>query len=213
MEGASSRAAIETIPVSENLALHTVTSGSGPPLALIHGVAGSSMVWDRIVPLLEPYFTVVRFDLLGYGHSPKPRITYSPLRHVTAIRRTLAQLGIAAPSAFVGLSMGSNLMLEYARSWPDEVLDMVAIGFPFYPSEAAARVGLRHNPWTRMALQHPILARVVVPSAWFVGRRTVGFFSLQIHHLYRRNGQGCAPRSVSCLPVEFARMHGQLPIG
>jgi pimeloyl-ACP methyl ester carboxylesterase len=86
--------------------LHAVTSGTGPPLVLIHGVAGSSMVWDRIVPHLEPYFTVIRMDLLGYGHSPKPLETYTPYRHVAAIRRTLDHGGIAGPYSFVGLSMG-----------------------------------------------------------------------------------------------------------
>jgi len=61
-------------PDSDPYLLHCVTSGSGPPMVLIHGVAGSHMVWDRIVPLLEPHFTVIRMDLLGYGRSPKPRV-------------------------------------------------------------------------------------------------------------------------------------------
>jgi pimeloyl-ACP methyl ester carboxylesterase len=61
-----------------------------PSTVLIHGVAGSNMMWNRMVPLLEPYFTVIRVDLLGYGHSPKPRVQYTPLRRVTAIRNTSA---------------------------------------------------------------------------------------------------------------------------
>src|ERR1700685_2115752 len=99
---------------SDEYLLHSVTSGNGPPMVLIHGVAGSNMVWDRIVPFLEPHFTVIRMDLLGYGHSPKPRIAYTPIRHVTAIRHTLTHSGVATPFALVGLSMGTNLMLEFA---------------------------------------------------------------------------------------------------
>jgi pimeloyl-ACP methyl ester carboxylesterase len=146
-------------------------------MVLIHGVAGSHMVWDRLVPFLEPHFTVVRVDLLGYGHSPKPDAPCTPRRHVSAIRRTLAQLDLAPPTVVVGLSMGANLMLEYAQLWPDDVQDMVGIGFPYYPSEASARVGLRHNVWTRIALQHPLLARIAVPPAWSVGRVTPGLLS------------------------------------
>jgi pimeloyl-ACP methyl ester carboxylesterase len=153
------------------------TSGSGPPLVLIHGVAGSQMVWDRIVPLLEPHFTIVRMDLLGYGHSPKPRVRHTPLRHVTAIRRTLAHEGVTGPIVLVGLSMGSNLMLEYALRWPDEVRAMIGIGFPFYPTEAAARIGLRHNLWTRLALQVPLLASIIVPLVWWAGRLAPGVLS------------------------------------
>jgi pimeloyl-ACP methyl ester carboxylesterase len=146
-------------------------------MVLIHGVAGSHMVWDRIVPLLEPHFTLIRMDLLGYGRSPKPRVRHTPLRHVTAIRRTLAHGGVVGPVALVGLSMGSNLMLEYAVRWPDEVQEMVGIGFPYYPSEAAARIGLRHNLWTRLALQFPVLAGIIVPVVWWAGRLAPGVLS------------------------------------
>jgi pimeloyl-ACP methyl ester carboxylesterase len=157
--------------------LHTVTTGHGPPLVLIHGVAGSNMVWDRIAPLLEPHFTVIRVDLLGYGHSPKPPVAYTPLRHVTALRRTLSRGGVQAPYDLVGLSMGANLMLEYARRWPADVHEMVGIGFPYYPSEETARIGLRHNLWTRVALEHPILAGLVVPPLWRAARLVPGLFS------------------------------------
>lgn len=164
-------------PESDHFVLHALTSGSGPALVLVHGVAGSNMVWDRMVPLLDSHFTVVRVDLLGYGHSAKPHLEYTPWRHVSAIRRTLTASGVAPPYGFIGLSMGTNLMLEYARRWPGEVGDMVGLGFPYYPSEAAARVGLRNNPWTRIALGHPAFARLAIPSLWALGRHTSGLFS------------------------------------
>jgi pimeloyl-ACP methyl ester carboxylesterase len=164
---------------SDTCLLHTVASGNGPPLVLIHGVAGSHMVWDHIVPFLEPYCTVIRMDLLGYGHSPKPRGTYTPYRHVAAIRSTLDQRGIVGPLAIVGLSMGTNLMLEYALRWPDQVREMIGIGFPFYSSEADARVGLKNNAWTRLALERPMMARVLVPTVWWLGRLIPGLISRQ----------------------------------
>jgi pimeloyl-ACP methyl ester carboxylesterase len=135
------------------------------------------MVWDRLAPYLEAHFTLIRMDLLGYGHSPKPPLVHTPQRHVTAIRRTLVHHGVDAPLALVGLSMGSNLMLEYALRWPSEVDAMIGIGFPFYPDEAAARIGLRHNLWTRLALQFPAIAGFVVPAAWRVARLTPGVLS------------------------------------
>ena len=172
-----SRPDVADAPQSDDYVLHTVTSGDGPPMVLIHGVAGSHMVWDRLAPLLEGHFTLVRIDLLGYGHSPKPHVAHTPERHVAAIRRTLVQHGVEAPVALVGLSMGSNLMLEYAARWPDEVSAMIGIGFPFYPTEAEARRGLRHNPWTRLALQFPRLAGILVPPIWRIARMTPDVFS------------------------------------
>ena len=145
-------------------------SGGGLPLVLIHGVAGSKMVWDRLAPLLEPSFTVVRMDLLGYGHSPKPGGEYRPERHIAAIRRTLIESLVPPPYVLVGLSMGTNLALAYAQRWPEDVAGLIGIGFPYYPSEHDARVGLRNNPWTRWALEHPLAARVLVPVLWRAGR-------------------------------------------
>src|ERR1039458_5557259 len=88
-------------PGSDPYLLHSVTSDSGPPMVLIHGSAGSVGLKTLIRPLLEPHFTVIRMDLLGYGRSPKPRVRHIPLRNVTAIRRTLAHGGVAGPVALV----------------------------------------------------------------------------------------------------------------
>lgn len=157
--------------------LHTVERGSGPRLVLVHGVAGSHMVWDEISPELEPHFTLTSLDLLGYGHSPKPRTTYTPALHVETIRRTLQKAGIEPPHRFVGLSMGSNLMLEFARRWPDEVGGLIGIGFPYYSSESEARKALAHNTWIRLTLRHPIVAAVVTPVTWGIGRHVAGLIS------------------------------------
>jgi pimeloyl-ACP methyl ester carboxylesterase len=164
-------------PASDSYVLHAATSGRGPSAVLIYGVAGSNMIWDPMVPLLAPYFSVTRVDLLGYGHSPKPTVTHSPYRHVAALRRTLDQHGIAPPHVLIGLSMGTNLMLEFALRWPNEVRDMIGIGFPFYPSEAAERLGLRANPWTNIALRHPVLGGACVPSLWKIGGLVPGAVS------------------------------------
>jgi len=172
-----SSVATDPEPESDPYVLHAVTSGSGPSAVLIHGVAGSNMIWDSMVPHLEPHFSVMRVDLLGYGRSPKPAVAHTPHRHVAAIRRTLARRGFAPPYVLIGLSMGTNLVLEYALRWPDEVGEMVGIGFPYYPSEEAARIGLRNNPWTKIALGHPVLAGALVPPLWGMGRLAPGVLS------------------------------------
>jgi len=156
--------------------LHTVERGSGPRVVLVHGVAGSHMVWDEIAPFLEDRFTLTSVDLLGYGHSPKPRTEYTPGLHVEALRQSLAQRRIEPPHTLVGLSMGANLILEYARRWPDEVGGLVAIGFPYYSSEPEARLALQHNGWIRLTLRHPAVAAVVTPVVWRIGRHTAVLF-------------------------------------
>jgi pimeloyl-ACP methyl ester carboxylesterase len=153
-----------------------IERGRGPRVVLVHGVAGSHMVWNDISPLLEPHLTLTAVDLLGYGHSPKPKATYTPALHVETLRRTLAARGIDPPHVLIGLSMGVNLALEYARRWPDEVRELIGIGFPYYPDEAEARRALQHNAWIRLTLRHPAIARVVTPVVWRIGRHTARLF-------------------------------------
>jgi pimeloyl-ACP methyl ester carboxylesterase len=150
--------------------LHVVRSGAGPTVVLVHGVAGSHRIFDPIVPLLEPEWTVVRVDLLGYGHSPRPRTSYSPEVHTTAIREALLAEEIPGPFTLVGLSMGVDLVLEYAARWPDEVADVIGIGFPYYPDEASARAGIKANPFTKLTVEHRFLAALLIPLVWLIGR-------------------------------------------
>lgn len=153
--------------------LNTQVAGSKsgkPTLVLIHGVAGSLHIWDPVYDDLCQRYRVVRIDLLGYGHSPKPRLTYTPETHVEAIRRTLRAHDIQPPYTLVGLSMGVTLVLSFAALYPDEVDSLVAIGFPYYHDQAAARAGLKNNLWAGLTITHPLFARFFVPTAWWLGR-------------------------------------------
>jgi pimeloyl-ACP methyl ester carboxylesterase len=152
--------------------LHLVRSGEGPPVVLIHGVAGSHLVWDRLVPHLERHYTAIRMDLMGYGSSPMLAAACTPEAHVEAIRDTLARAGISPPYALVGLSMGANLALTYAARWPEEVGDLVGIGLPYFATEADARVGLHHNLWTRLTVEHPRFAAMAIPASWWALRHS-----------------------------------------
>ncbi len=55
-----------------------------PALLGIHGLAGSAVWWEPMVPTLARDFRVIRVDLLGHGRSPSPRHGYD-----TAKRRVL----------------------------------------------------------------------------------------------------------------------------
>jgi pimeloyl-ACP methyl ester carboxylesterase len=153
------------------LDLHLTQQGQGPTLIFIHGVGGSSRIWDPIIPLLQDHFHVIRLDLLGYGHSPKPHLDFTPEVHTTYIRKALHQANIKPPYTLVGLSMGSLLALEYARHWPGEVQQILCIGLPYYTSEAAARNHLRHSFTARVTLRRGLAGRILLSTIWSIGRR------------------------------------------
>ena len=153
--------------------LHVRRRGLGPPLVLIHGVAGSGLIWEQVVERLPPHVDVIAVDLLGYGHSPKPRLAYTSQVHVDAIVDTLDAIGVREPAYVVGLSMGSLLAVELAARHPDRVRAAAAIALPYYRDEAEARRELRVNPWTGLVIRAPLLARVVIPALWALGRRSL----------------------------------------
>jgi pimeloyl-ACP methyl ester carboxylesterase len=68
------------------------TSGAGPVLLLVHGMAGRSATWAHVIPALGERFTVVAPDLLGHGESTKPRGEYSLGSHPDE-RRSRLQSG------------------------------------------------------------------------------------------------------------------------
>ena len=48
--------------------------GDGEPIILIHGTPFFSHIWRRVLPnLVAAGFRVHVFDLLGFGHSERPR--------------------------------------------------------------------------------------------------------------------------------------------
>lgn len=61
--------------------------GDGKPILLIHNLypCSSGYEWNRIVSALAQDFTVYTLDLLGYGNSEKPNMTYTNYVYVQLI--------------------------------------------------------------------------------------------------------------------------------
>lgn len=146
-------------------------SGTGHTIVLIHGVVGSSLVWQPMIDKLSSDFHLVAIDLLGYGHSPKPKIVYDPSTHNQAIHGTVEELNIKKPYTVAGLSMGAILAIEYATTYADEVSNVICIGVPYYRTKEEARAGLKDNIWTHMAMSHPHVSRLIMPLIVLIVRR------------------------------------------
>src|SRR5581483_5602119 len=103
-------------------------AGDGPALVLVHGIAGSSATWSRVMPELAETHTVIAPDLLGHGESAKPRGDYSLGAHASGIRDLLVGLDIQSASV-VGHSLGGDVhFLLRAATWPgaEFVLPLIA---------------------------------------------------------------------------------------
>jgi pimeloyl-ACP methyl ester carboxylesterase len=105
------------------------SAGEGPVLVLMHGIAGCSNTWTRVMPLLAEDYTVIAPDLLGHGESAKPRGDYSLGAYASGIRDLLTVLGVER-ATFVGHSLGGGIAMQFAYQFPHMVerLALVATG-------------------------------------------------------------------------------------
>ena len=101
-------------------------AGQGPPVVLIHGVAGRAGQWDQTAQFLAEGHTVIAPDLLGHGDSAKPRGDYSLGAHASGIRDLLVGLGIERASV-VGHSLGGGIAMQFAYQFPERCERLVLV--------------------------------------------------------------------------------------
>ena len=93
------------------------TAGEGPVVLLIHGITGTSEQWNDVIPLLAEHYTVLAPDLLGHGHSAKPRGDYSLGAYAVGIRDLMIALGHQRATV-VGHSLGGGIALQFSYEYP-----------------------------------------------------------------------------------------------
>jgi pimeloyl-ACP methyl ester carboxylesterase len=99
-----------------SLALHTLREAEGPPLLLLHALAGSASEWDA-VPWWGPVYAL---DLCGHGHSGwLYGGAYCPELWAADADVALARIGHGA--TVVGSGVGAYVALMLAGARPEAV--------------------------------------------------------------------------------------------
>lgn len=131
--------------------LHYVDAGDGPPLVLIHGLAGQlGNFTHSLVDRLTGDFRVIAFDRPGSGYSTRAADSPAGLAAQAAtIARAMRALG-ATPAVIVGHSLGGAVALAIALDSPD-----------------AARALVLLSPLTHPVATPPLLFRsLAIRSPW-----------------------------------------------
>ena len=90
-------------------------TGRGKPLVLLHGLGGSRVIWQPVIPRLAAERDVVAPDLPGFGLSPaSPEFVPSAVNLAEAVMELCAGLGIERPHT-AGNSLGAWVALEMAK--------------------------------------------------------------------------------------------------
>ncbi|WP_435970459.1 alpha/beta fold hydrolase [Streptomyces sp. Qhu_M48] len=113
------------------VAHHVLVQGSGPVCVLSAGLGLSWFDWERVVPLLTPHRTVVRFDRPGHGLSAPaaaPTTATGEAHRIAALLDALP--GPATPPGpvtVVGHSIAGFHAEAFARLHPDRTAHLVLV--------------------------------------------------------------------------------------
>ena len=108
--------------------------GQGPPVVLIHGLAGSSMAeWYKVAPILAGRFHLLMIDHRSHGLSVAERGRYEIGDVADDIADIIDELAVA-PVALVGYSMGGAIAQTLTYRHPGLVSRLVLVAtFSHHP--------------------------------------------------------------------------------
>ena len=99
----------------------------GPPLVLLHGAQSNAAVWMFDTPAWSQAFRCYAIDMIGEaGFSAPSRPPLDSDAHALWLGDVLAGLGVQK-AAFVGVSLGGWLALDFARRRPEAVERMALL--------------------------------------------------------------------------------------
>lgn len=152
-------------------------AGDGPPLLLVHGIAGSGLTWEDVMPALAERNTVIAPDMLGHGESAKPRGDYSLGAYASGLRDLLSVLGHDR-ATIVGHSLGGGVAMVFAYQFPERTERLVLVDSGGLGKEVSFAIRAASLPGSEVVL--PLLASTPVRRAAGAVTGALGKLGLKI---------------------------------
>jgi haloacetate dehalogenase len=111
---------LESMATVNNLRMHYLRAGDGPPLFLLHGWPQTSRCWHKVLEPLAETHTVIAPDLRGYGRTDKPKTGYDKRTMAADVAALAEHLGFAKV-AVAGHDRGGRVGHRWALDRPDQV--------------------------------------------------------------------------------------------
>jgi serine-type D-Ala-D-Ala carboxypeptidase len=119
-----------TLPIEKGMIntssanLYYEVTGSGPPIILLHGHSFDRRMWEPQMAKLSQYFTVIRYDMRGYGLSSMP-LEGEQFLHAEDLYELMKTLKIEK-AHLIGLSLGGAVATDFLALHPEMVLSITA---------------------------------------------------------------------------------------
>src|SRR3984885_8789086 len=125
---AVSLAALLSAASVDGIKIHSSANGKGPKtVILVHGWTCDETTWNAQVPELSKEYRVITLDLPGHGQSGSPKDGKLSMdlfaRAVEAVRKDSK----ADRVVLVGHSMGTPVVIQYARLYPEHTAALVFV--------------------------------------------------------------------------------------
>ncbi|WP_435735336.1 alpha/beta hydrolase [Cellulosimicrobium sp. PMB13] len=120
----------------------TDRGGDGPPLLLLHGLAGSSRELMPTADALTDSFHVLLLDQRGHGLSTRRPVDLSREAFVDDVVAVVGQIVSGEPCTLVGQSMGAHTAFLTAAARPDIVERLVMLEGHVAGDDPGEAVGL-----------------------------------------------------------------------
>ncbi len=115
--------------------------GDGKPVVLIHGTPFFSHIWRKVLPkLVDSGFKVYLYDLLGFGHSERPRdrsVDTSVSGQLPLLVELMEHWGLEA-SHVVGHDIGGAVAQQLGVFYPERIKTLTlvdTVSFDSWPSK------------------------------------------------------------------------------
>jgi pimeloyl-ACP methyl ester carboxylesterase len=112
--------------------IHYVVSGTGPPVVLLHGWTSTWYQWSaKVMPALARHYTVIAPDMRGVGDSEKPaeRAGYEKKNMAEDIYQLMQHLG-QRDCYMVGHDFGATVAYAYAVAHRKDVKRLAILEMP-----------------------------------------------------------------------------------
>lgn len=149
--------------------LEATELGSGPPVALLHGLFGAAANFGTVQKRLAERYRVIALDLRNHGNSPHAPYMSYPVMAEDVLETLRARN--ALPCALVGHSMGGKVAMAAALEAPGAisrvlVADIAPVVYPpVFRAYAQAMAAMRlSGDLTRVAADRMLSATVDSPA-------------------------------------------------
>lgn len=150
--------------------INYITKGEGNPLLLIHGIGigASHAEWKNNIDFLSKKYKVYTVDLLGFGNSDKPKISYSSYLYVQLINEFINNV-IKQPVNVIASSNSASIVITayaFNKSLYKKLLLISPTGMNSKGKQAS-----NNDFWLKLLLESPIIGTSiynVMSSKFFI---------------------------------------------